>query len=543
MKNEKLFLTMPQTIRAAGIASLLLILGSGSVFAQNTLHTWIGGASTVWTNAANWSDGIVPLTTNDDARVDNNPAQSSVAVYTVMNGAAISNGTLTVDLGDAVTFAKENVLGGATLYFDGSLNNAGTFTTGGSGSGTSHGSSLYVTFARAGAELNATSGVIYAKSLTGYRRATVTLNMPAATTNNGIIRVQNISGQGGGKIRVILSGGGSPVFVNNGLVSLEGSGSDNGAGGNQPWAAMGPATTGAALTLAGTGTLSLWSNLSHQPDSYAVLAGMGTGTSLTNAAGHTIQGNGYIGRNIQDGSSGNIISAYRFTTLVNQGLIKAVGSASNNWLQIQPDGGTIVNAAGGRMVALLGTGTVMRVGSFSSTASVFTNNGLLEARAGTLVVFGTNSTWKLNGEIRGAGIYVAPTDKPLSVLSVLMPGDSAAADGTGDSLVGALSVTGKLEFASSTLLNFQLGAPQVAGVDYDTVTVAGALTLDGTLTIETLPGFRPLGSYRLFTFQPGAENLTDNGLSLPEDYHLVVNTEAGTVDLVGNPLGTMVLFN
>lgn len=537
-----LSLSKPQAIRAVGIVGLLLMLGSGSVFAQNTLHTWIGGASTVWTNEANWSDGIVPLTTNDDARVDNNPAQSSVAVYTVTNGAAISNGTLTVDLGDAVTFAKENVQGGATLYFDGSLNNAGTFTTGGSGSGTSHGSSLYVTFAEAGAELNATSGVIYAKSLTGFRRNSVTLNVPAATTNSGNIRVQNVSGQGSGKIRLVLSGAGGVIFVNNGLVSLEGSGSDNGAGGNQPWAAMGPGTSGAALTLAGTGTLSLWSNLSQQPDSYAVLAGMATGTSLTNAATHTIQGNGYIGLNITDGSSGNTVSAYKFSTLVNEGLIKAVGSASNNWLQIEPNGGTIINAAGGRMVALLGTGTIMRVGGHV-TATSFTNNGLLEARAGTLVSFGTATVVRINGELRGGGTFAVATNLSLSATATLAPGDSAAEDGTGASTVGALSVTRNMGLASTTALNFQLGAPGTAGVDYDTVTVAGALTLDGTLTIEMLPGFLPLGSYRLFTFQPGAENLTDNGLSLPEDYHLVVNTEAGTVDLVGNPLGTMVLFN
>jgi hypothetical protein len=537
-----LSLKMPRAVRAAGIVGLLLTLGSGSVFAQNTLHTWIGGASTVWTNAANWSDGIVPLTTNDDALVDNNPAQSSVAVYTVTNGAAISNGTLTVDLGDAVTFAKENVQGGATLYFDGSLNNAGTFTIGGSGSGTSHGSSLYVTFARAGVDLNATSGVIYAKSLTGYRRNSVTLNVPAATTNSGTIRVQNISGQGGGKIRLILSGGSSPVFVNNGLVSLEGSGSDNGAGGNQPWAAMGPGTSGAALTLAGTGTLSLRSNLSHQPDSFAVFAGMTSGTSLTNAADHTIQGNGYIGLNIQDGSTGNTISAFKFTTLVNQGLIQAVGSASNTWLQIEPNGGTIVNAAGGRMVARLGTGTVMRVGG-NVTPTSFTNNGLLEARTGTLVSIGTATVMRINGELRGGGTFAVATNLSLSASATLAPGDSAAEDGTGDSLVGAVAVTGNLALASSTLLNVQLGAPATAGVDYDTVNVSGTLTLDGTLTIEMLPGFRRLGSYRLFTFQPGAENLTDNGLSVPNDYHLAVNTEAGTVDLVGNPPGTMVLFN
>ena len=173
----------------------------------------------------------------------------------------------------------------------------------------------------------------------------------------------------------------------------------------------------------------------------------------------------------------------------------------------------------------------MRIGSHT-VATGFTNNGLLEARSGTLVAFGTATTARVNGELRGGGAYVVATNIFLADSATLAPGDSEAADGTGASTVGLLTVTGNVALASATALNFQFGSAVAAGADYDAVAVTGSLTLDGVLNIEERPGFSLSGRYRLFTFRADGASVTDNGLTVPQGYQVLVDRDNGWVDLV-----------
>lgn len=528
--------------------SLLLVFSVAPAKA-GTLHTWIGGTSGLWTNETSWSDGIAPLTTNDDAQVDANPLQATTVVYTMTNGTAATIGALTIDAGDAVTLNKQTLAsaGSASLVITGALRNAGTLTTGGtSGSSGAHGNGFTVTVqGGAGGTFNASGGVMYVKSLAGYRRSLTYFSLPADNSNAGEVHVQNTTDQSGGKIRVALTGNGSPTFTNIGSITLEGRGTMGGGpppSGNNTWVVMGPGTSNATLTVAGSGILQLSSSLSSDTSSYAMLTGVQTGTSLVNAPTHTIQGNGYIGVSLSNGGSGNTLTVYTFASIVNQGLIRAARTANLAELRIAASGGSLLNAAGGRMVAGGDAGTVLRIGS--DTASVtFTNQGLLETRTGTAVSFASNTVTVLHGELRGGGAFVVITNSlSLAADATLAPGDSATTNGTGASLVGMLSVTGNLVLASSTVLNYQLGAPGVAGVDYDTVAVSSNLTLDGTLNIEALPGYLPHRTYRLFTFRAGGGGVTDNGLTVPQGYKVVVDDINGTVDLVSPAVTTAVFF-
>jgi hypothetical protein len=79
------------------------------------------------------------------------------------------------------------------------------------------------------------------------------------------------------------------------------------------------------------------------------------------------------------------------------------------------------------------------------------------------------------------------------------------------SSVGTLSITGDVSLSQDSLLDFELGPPNVAGSGAnDLIDITGALTLDGTLNITGLTGFGA-GTYRLFDYG-GA--LTDHVLAV-----------------------------
>jgi hypothetical protein len=77
---------------------------------------------------------------------------------------------------------------------------------------------------------------------------------------------------------------------------------------------------------------------------------------------------------------------------------------------------------------------------------------------------------------------------------------------------GILTISGDLRFQPGATNVFQMGADTTAGTTYDTIAVAGNLTLDGTLLVVPMSGSNVVnGVYQVLSYS-GA--LTDNGLDV-----------------------------
>jgi outer membrane autotransporter protein len=165
-----------------------------------------------------------------------------------------------------------------------------------------------------------------------------------------------------------------------------------------------------------------------------------------------------------------------------------------------------------------------------------TYTGLTTVAAGTLVLNGAiagDAQVDAGATLRGSGT-VAGTSTIASG-GHLAPGNSP----------GTLH-TGNLVLSGGSVLDYELGVPNIAGGGSSDLTVVGSgLTLDGTLNIVDAGGFAG-GVYRLFDY---GGTLTDHGLvlgSLPTGFaadHLLVQTAiAGQVNLIVDANGFATQF-
>lgn len=463
---------------AMSLRQTVLPVGALACAIASVAHAanWTGGNLTgqAWETGTNWDGGITPDATID-AVIDNDTNIATTLVYTINVSTLREVKDLVVDSGDALTINKVTV-NGAAFTVNGNLRNSGNLTLGGSGTTGSHGNTFTVSVLGSGGIINSTGATLTLDSLTSYRRANSIYNVPADNTNAGTIYVRNRSSEGGGKVRLALNGTGTQTFTNDGSINIEGR--SNTAGGGTPSAHIGPSSANLALTFGGSGLLTLSSRLGDRTDSYAMLSGLATGTSVTNGASHTIAGNGYIGATSPNtAGSGNSISLYLLSSFTNNGLVKSQPSAGSNWttptLSISSPA---TNQSGARMIAT--GGSVLNV-----AGSSFTNNGLLEARTNGSVAI-DSATQVLNGTIAGGGTY---TSAMVLSAATFSPGDLANADGTGASTVGTITVDNTLTLGNNAL--FQLATASSydkALVNTVTNATGPGLTFDGTLTIVDL---------------------------------------------------------
>lgn len=497
--------------RLACAAAALSVFSAGSLVQA---AVWTGGEAGAWLDPDNWTPAGVPNGVGHTAIIDNlaQGTQSSNVTLTLANATdaltTLQVDSLTIDADDQLTarIGRGGQSGSMTI---GTLANAGVLDLNVAASGNSGTGTITVTTAFS----NAPGATVNIVNTSGSNRRSTILNVPAGSQNDGdmLVRVTNNDRN---SARLQLTGTGT--FINNGTITLL----HSNTGGSTSSAQF---SIDDNVTLDGTGQLILDAS---RDDSAQVFSRVDP-KKLTNGVNHTISGSGIIGAG--DSNPHDSGNAYASSTmdLVNHGLIAATGESVA--LRLLPDT-TVINSPTGRLVASGAAGMV--IGS-DTAERTFTNEGLLEARSGSSITFGDATVMTLQGQVRGGGIIDAPTLQ-LGGLATLAPGDSASANGTGDSLIGVLSVVGNLALADATSLALQLGAAGLAGIDYDTIVVEGDLTLDGILDIEALPGFGA-GTYRLFSF---TGTLIDQGLSLPDaptslSYQL--STGSSYIDLVVVP--------
>lgn len=184
---------------------------------------------------------------------------------------------------------------------------------------------------------------------------------------------------------------------------------------------------------------------------------------------------------------------------------------------------------------------------FSSAISGL--GGIIHNGSGVTVLTGMNSyagattvnagSLFINGDQSGAtGLTSVNMGATLGGVGVI-GGDVAVADGGAinpggpGASPGTLSIAGDLTLSSGSALNFSFGQANVPGGPLnDLINVAGDLTLDGTLNVDTSGGgVLDPGVYRVFNYQG---SLIDNGVTanLPSSDFYVQTSVANQVNLV-----------
>ena len=164
--------------------------------------------------------------------------------------------------------------------------------------------------------------------------------------------------------------------------------------------------------------------------------------ALTNAAGGVIGGRGTL----RVGQTG----------LTNLGSVAFSAGLTDVY-------GDVANATGGRIIVSGG-------GTATFWDDVVHNGAEIRTSAGCNSVF--------LGAVSGSGLYTG--DGTTYFEGDLKPGSSPA----------AVTFGGNVNFTSTTALEMELGGT-TPGSQYDTVTVASSFTIDGTLRVLLIDGFRP----------------------------------------------------
>ena len=179
------------------------------------------------------------------------------------------------------------------------------------------------------------------------------------------------------------------------------------------------------------------------------------------------------------------------------------------------------NISGAGALRQMGAGTTVLNGANTYT-------GATSVDAGTLLVNGTLAsptvTIAPGATLGGTGILAGAVI--LGAGATIAPGAAAA---------GTLTV-GMLALNSGSLLDFELGTPNVVGGPNDLIAVDGDLTLAGTINITDAGNFASTpGSYRLFNYTGALTNNTLNVGSTPgygPGEAVVQTVIPGKVDLV-----------
>ncbi|HEV3308984.1 MAG TPA: CARDB domain-containing protein, partial [Chloroflexota bacterium] len=470
---------------------------------------WTGAVSANWSNAANWSLGQLPGTTDTaefqhgrtTATVDTSFTIGALQIdsswggtLTVSNSLSVSgnltlaSGTLSVGApmsiagpasswtagalnlvaGQALTntgnFTIDPGAGGLTISGSGTLSNAGTLTDGGSGGLTISGGG---TLSNAGTFTYGSAGTLTIS--TPFVNQGGTIDVASGTlsiaSTNCTWSGGNLEAAGGATLQLAPSGGVGII--------LNGTYTGSGAGQVQ--------LTGGTLVIGASGATFDFPQGLFQWQGGAIT--LNQGGTLTNTGFLTLANTGGIALNVAT------------DTVINKGTVDQTGSGT-----VAINGQTFDNQAGG-FYDISGTGvlsgsatfsdegTLTMTGSGTGTLSVSSdlNGGTIDVASGTLLIQSTNCTWS-GGNLEvaaGATLQLAPSGGN----GIILTGTYTGSGGGQVQLTGGTLVIG----ASGATFDFPQGLFHWTGgtLSQGTLTNASGGFIDvdpsnnGSLTLNT----------------------------------------------------------
>lgn len=142
----------------------------------------------------------------------------------------------------------------------------------------------------------------------------------------------------------------------------------------------------------------------------------------------------------------------------------------------------------------------------SNTLTISSGGSLTNANIITMNgEFSVSGTFTNNGTLKGTGNYTGSLSNPAA--GIVAPGNSP----------GCLSVSGG--FSNAGTVQIELGGT-TACTQYDQITVTGAATLGGALSVSLINGYSGLGSDQVTILQAAAISGTFASASLPANWYL-----------------------
>jgi hypothetical protein len=458
---------------------------------------WFGGTGT-WNTASQWTAGIpgsnsdvtIYSGTTDSATLD----VGSTTVLSLALGGPL-NGT-TSTLTDAGTTQNLTVTNGLAIGVTGFLQ----FTGGGTLSAGNFIDSDFANFEKgstltvAGDATNTADLFTDQGGLGGHNTLSVGNNL----SNTGVVQLNGASDS----LKVIgtltnqldadvlLYGAGSMATLgglsNAGVVDAENGSSlqVNGSATNSGNLNTDQLGLGGANSLNITGTLTNSGNFSlYGPGDMAALGGLSSSQYVDVEGGSTLHVNGNAS------NTGNFFTDFN-------------GLGGNNSVNIT---GNFDNTG---LVQLFGTGDTVKIGGSVTNhldAEILISGAGAKASMGSLDNAGTVSlsngnTLTVSGNVTNSGVLqvsnASSVDPPYfgNLGTVQIDGTSQFVVGT-----GASSATGYVQLANGTL------GEMISSTNFGTITVNGAASLDGTLSILLQGGFNPVvgSTYEILLFTPG----------------------------------------
>ncbi|MCU9951105.1 autotransporter-associated beta strand repeat-containing protein [Pseudomonas sp. PDM13] len=475
-------------LNAISLASDLNLVGSHDLTLDGTVSGAGGldknGTGTLVLNGSNTYGGGTDLN-GGSLVVGSNTALGSGALIAA-NGTSLDSNTA-VTLGNAITLAGAmGIAGSHDLTLNGLIGGAGSLVKSGPGVLVLNNANTYT----GGTSLGGGTLVVGDNSALGSGALTVTGNAALDSNAPNLVLTNAIGLQGTltdlGSQNLTLQG---DITGNGGLVK------------------QGPGT----LTLTGDnsysgGTSLQGGTLAGNSDSLQGNIDTAIGTLIDfiqNASGTfngSISGSGAV---VKDGTGNLLLSggnSYTGGTTINAGTLTGDSSSLQGDIQINLGGTLVFDQSGNGVYAggLSGNGDLVKQGNGALSLTGTSNiGGSTYINGGSLLVEGS-----LNSDlVIGAG-------------GSLGGGGSVSGDVTIDNgarLVAGtyltpLSFNSDLDLVAGSQLDFYLGTPNSPTT---LISVAGDLTLDGTLNINDAGGLGT-GIYRLFSY---GGNLTDNGLT------------------------------
>jgi hypothetical protein len=451
------------------------------VFGDNDPNTWTGAVSAAWATAGNWSKGVpvagsivvIPDVARDPVISTTTAIARSVTVQ--------SGGLLTITAAGSLTVngtAPQSILNQGTVQNNGTItigNTSATVTNIISNEGSFNNNTGAKLIIAKAAENTVTAIVNAAGSFSN--SGTITIGSLANAGKFGIVNDASFENKAGGVITIgsineIAVRHNSGTFTNAGSITF---GATTGAAQYGVYNAAGFNNLGGQITIDRTTMAGIYNVTGTFTNTGNIRIGANAASGVDGISNTAIFNNGAAGQISIDRVSNAGISHAGNNTIdfSNQGSIHIGSVTGGNNFNIGIYNSAPFHHTGGQILLnRVATAVVTASGVFTNAAELTVGN--ITAVTNILLDNGGVFTNQTNGQIFGAG-NIAPV-RFSSNQGHISPAGAG-------SPTGIMHFTGNADLSGSTI-NIDVNGNGAAGINYDVITVNGAVEIDGVLQLN-----------------------------------------------------------